>query len=227
MPVYDIKEEIDFEKYIEEEGANYEKIEDYYKMKIDLDDETNNKLNTLKLKKGTSSFMEMDLPEDFKNQKVRRIEWYYRAFQKKDYLNEEQLNEDYEQLFTPNFPNKMTEDDIYHYYTISNADHQKWFKFTGYGETLDNTFQIILHRGIMLRPHILPVIKHLEKMKNNLSNPQEDYVHERGYLFVGEKLCGKTACLTAIVHWAYTNNFLVMYIPYGICLFKKRLVLHF
>eukprot|EP00898_Chlorokybus_atmophyticus_P003384 jgi/Chlat1/4046/Chrsp26S04098 len=99
-------------------------------------------------------------------------------------------------------PSELTEEHIGRYYSVS---REKVFRESLPWE-VEAEWAFTGDTRLLARKHTLRLFRHVDKLRSRTSSP-------RGVLLDGPPCSGKSTTLAALVHWARSSGWLVLYVP--------------
>lgn len=117
--------------------------------------------------------------------KMEKLEFY--SARKDFVINKftQPVSDVFEHLFAPEAPEKIDESDATKMMILDGADYEKNFA-GGVGGDLNETFETLYHRGIMIREPVYPLLNHIQRVKKHISGEQplahDDPANARGHV---------------------------------------------
>eukprot|EP01080_Neovahlkampfia_damariscottae_P006408 gene6408-10415_t len=205
---YESKEDLEFKQYKKLKGSNFEETLDQYgdyfpegsQLVIEEEDGTNKFINLTNMNE-TETLPE--LPN------IDRTDFYLNSLKLEPGKYQDEPNSAFDYLYTKDQKIKnISIEDLCKIFIINQQEYDKYFSFSKLSKDLEDTFERVQQRALMLRPSIEPVLRHLKLFKKGKQV-------KRGYIFTGMSGCGKSSNLTSIVYHSYSQNMLVFHIPNG------------
>lgn len=196
LPDYSTQEDHEFILYMKQPGANFHYLPDFSSMTME------------EIKNSDPAYVPDDLsypPETPEGTVESAREFFKRANSLLPGTYIQEQNPLYSYLYTTNPPFKFSNNDLFKVYIISEEEYKRWFPY-GAG-IVDKVWKKLCQRGVMVRPHILPVIDFIDDFIKG--------THKKiGYLFSGVQGGGKSFLLFQAAHYALNKvQFITFHIP--------------